>query len=155
MEITESQKNKIISAVAEAVKNSEKLTLSTAKRLADKITEYAESIGKKLVIAIVNDQGRPILVEVMDGAFLVSYDVALKKAYSAVAVKMSTARLAKEVKAGGSLQGLETEGSLIFLGGGEPLYKNGKLIGAVAVSGGTAEEDTFYAKKALEFFNAL
>ena len=67
---------------------------------------------------------------------------------------MSTARLCSEVKVEGSLKGLETEQSLIFLGGGEPLKVGWEVVGAIGVSGGTAEQDSklaLYAAKQFEY----
>lgn len=145
----------VIAQVVATVKRNNRLTLSDAESLAKKVFDKAKNEGKAVVVALVNDQGRPILVEVMDGAFLVSFDVALKKAYTAVAVKSSTAALVEEVRPGGSLEGLERERSLLILGGGEPLYKNGVLVGGVAVSGGTAAEDSALAKYAADIFKTL
>ena len=70
-----------------------RITLDSAKRLIDKIEQEAARRGKKAVIAVCGPDGNPIAVHVMDGAFLVSFDVATKKAYTAVAVKMSTKEL--------------------------------------------------------------
>lgn len=54
------------------------------------------------VIAICGPEGNPIAVHVMDGAYLVSYDVAVKKAYTSVAVKMSTRELGELAGPGGT-----------------------------------------------------
>jgi uncharacterized protein GlcG (DUF336 family) len=131
------------------------ITLEKARKLAEKVRQKSTEMGLKAVIAIANAQGRPILVEVMDDAFLVSFDVAIKKAYSSAAVKMSTAQLAKEVKEGGSLIGLETEQSLIFLAGGEPLKVGWEVVGAIGVSGGTGEQDGILARYAAEQFKTI
>ena len=85
--------DKIVQNVIKSVQSETRVTLDGAKKLAEKVMARAQSQGQKVVIAVVNEQGRPVLVEVMDGAFLVSFDVALKKAYTAVAVKASTAAL--------------------------------------------------------------
>lgn len=142
--------DKIVQNVIKSVQSETRVTLDGAKKLAEKVFARAQNQGKKVVIAVVNEQGRPVLVEVMDGAFLVSFDVALKKAYTAVAVKASTVALVKEVREGGSLEGLQREQSLLILAGGEPIYKNGVLIGGVGVSGGTADEDGAFARFAAE-----
>ena len=60
--------------------------LGEAKALTEKLEKEAERRGKKAVIAICNEQGNPVSVHVMDGAYLVSFDVAVKKAYTAVAL---------------------------------------------------------------------
>ena len=78
-----------------------RITLDSAKRLIDKIEQEAARRGKKAVIAVCGPDGNPIAVHVMDGAFLVSFDVATKKAYTAVAVKMSTKELSVLAQPGG------------------------------------------------------
>ena len=70
-----------------------KITLDSAKRLIEAIEQEAQRRGKKAVIAVCGPDGNPIAVHVMDGAFLVSFDVAIKKAYTSVAVKMTTMEL--------------------------------------------------------------
>ena len=146
---------KIYEEVLKRVGFGKRLTLEKARALSQKVREKANVMGLKAVIAIANEQGRPILVEVMDDAYLVSFDVAIKKAYSSAAVKMSTKQLAQEVSEGGSLKGLETEESLIFLGGGEPLKFGWEVVGAIGVSGGTAEEDSKLALYAAQQFKFL
>ena len=68
---------------------------------------------------------------------------------------MSTAKLCDEVKEHGSLKGLETEQSLIFLGGGEPLKVGWEVVGAIGISGGTADEDAKLALFAAQQFKYL
>ena len=145
----------IIAKVVASVKEENRITLDTAKKLAEKVIAEAQRKDKKVVVAVVNEQGRPVLVECMDGAFLVSFNVALKKAYTAVAVKSSTAALVPMVREGGALEGLQGEDSLLILAGGEPLYKNGIIVGGVAVSGGTAAEDGEFAAYAANAFKTL
>ena len=146
---------RIYNEVIKRVTNGKEITLEKARALAQKVREKAEEIGLKAVVAIANAQGRPILVEVMDDAFLVSFDVAIKKAYTSAAVKMSTAKLCNEIKVEGSLKGLETEQSLIFLGGGEPLKVGWEVVGAIGVSGGTAKQDADLALYAAQVFKFL
>lgn len=145
---------RIYNEVIKRVTKGKEITLEKACALAQKVREKAAEIGLKAVVAIANAQGRPILVEVMDDAYLVSFDVAIKKAYTSAAVKMSTAKLCNEIKVEGSLKGLETEKSLIFLGGGEPLKVGWEVVGAIGVSGGTAEQDAklaLYGAKQFEY----
>ena len=84
-----------------------RITLDSAKRLIDKIEQEAARRGKKAVIAVCGPDGNPIAVHVMDGAFLVSFDVATKKAYTAVAVKMSTKELSILAQPGGTFYGVD------------------------------------------------
>ena len=126
--------------------------LGEAKALTEKIEKEAERRGKKAVIAICNEQGNPVSVHVMDGAYLVSFDVAVKKAYTAVALKMPTIKLAELVKPGATFYGLSGD-KIITIGGGVPLERDGKVIGGLGVSGGTGEEDNSLCEYALSIFD--
>ena len=70
--------------------------------------------------------------------------MALNKTFTSVAFQMSTAELGKLASPGGSLYGIQNtnDGKIVIFGGGEPLYVDDVLIGAIGVSGGTAEQDT-------------
>lgn len=125
--------------------------LDEAKALTEKIEKEAERRGKKAVIAICNEQGNPVSVHVMDGAYLVSFDVAVKKAYTAVALKMPTIKLAELVKPGATFYGLSGD-KIITIGGGVPIERDGKVIGGLGVSGGTGEEDNSLCEYALSVF---
>ena len=126
--------------------------LGEAKALTEKIEKEAERRGKKAVIAICNEQGNPVSVHVMDGAYLVSFDVAVKKAYTAVALKVPTIKLAELVKPGATFYGLSGD-KIITIGGGVPLERDGKVIGGLGVSGGTGEEDNSLCEYALSVFD--
>ena len=86
-----------------------------------------------------------------DGAFLVSFDVALKKAYTSVAVKMSTMELSKLAQPGGTFYGVDKMdgGKIVIFGGGVPLKSGDTIIGGLGISGGTGEEDHSLAEYAL------
>ena len=123
--------------------------LDEAKILTDIIEKEAARRGKKAVVAVCNEQGNPISVHVMDGAFLVSFDVAVKKAYTAAALKMSTMELSALVKPDATFYGLQNDEKLMIIGGGVPIVKNGKVVGGLGVSGGTGEEDHSLCEYAL------
>ena len=131
----------VLKAVLARVGGGSVLDLERATRLIAAVERKALSEGKQAVIAVANAQGNPVAVHVMDGAFLVSYEVAVRKAYTAVAVKMPTAELARLVQPGGTFYGLQNLDRIVTFGGGVPLYENGVLIGGLGVSGGTGEED--------------
>jgi ATP:cob(I)alamin adenosyltransferase len=117
------------------------LDLETAKKVIAAVEARAKEQGKHAVIAVCNAEGNPIAVHVMDGSFLVSYEVAVKKAYTAVAVKMSTMELSALCQPGGTFYGLQALDKVITFGGGIPLYQSGVIVGGLGVSGGTGEED--------------
>ena len=87
----------------------------------------------------------------MDGAYLVSYDVAVKKAYTSVAVKMSTRELGELAGPGGTFYGVDTleSGKIAIFGGGVPLKCGNTIIGGLGISGGTSEEDHSLAEYGL------
>ena len=131
----------VLKAVLARVGGGSALDLERATRLIAAVERKALSEGKQAVIAVANAQCNPVAVHVMDGAFLDSYEVAVRKAYTAVAVKMPTAELARLVQPGGTFYGLQNLDRIVTFGGGVPLYENGVLIGGLGVSGGTGEED--------------
>lgn len=134
-----------------------RITLESAKRLIEKIEKEAVRQGKKAVIAVCGPDGNPIAVHVMDGAFLVSFDVAMKKAYTSVAVKMSTKELSVLAQPGQTFYGVDKMdgGKIIIFGGGVPLKVGDTIIGGLGVSGGTGEEDHALAEYGLSVLNEV
>ena len=134
-----------------------KITLESAKRLIEKIEKEAARQGKKAVIAVCGPDGNPIAVHVMDGAFLVSFDVAMKKAYTSVAVKMSTKELSVLAQPGQTFYGVDKMdgGKIVVFGGGVPLKVGDTIIGGLGVSGGTGEEDHALAEYGLSVLNEV
>ena len=130
--------------VLRQIKASSSMDLQLAKALIDRIEHKASEMGVRAVIAVSDAAGRPVAVHVMDGAYIGSFDIALNKTYTSVAFQMSTAKLGELAAPGGSLYGIQftNQGKVVIFGGGEPLMRNGEMIGAVGVSGGTAEQDT-------------
>ena len=109
-----------------------------------------------VVIAVVDKGARPVAVHCMDGAYIASYDIALNKAFTSAGLKMSTAELSGLSGPGGPLYGIQhtNGGKIVIFGGGEPLLINGSVAGALGVSGGTLEEDTYLAAYGKELWNA-
>lgn len=147
----------VVQEVLKRIQTMDRVTLEIAKKLIEEVERRAESAGKKAVIAVCGPDGNPVAVHVMDGAFLVSFDVAVKKAYTAVSVKMSTMELGKLVQPGQTFAGLETieKDRLVFFGGGVPLFVGDRLVGGIGISGGTGEEDDELARYAINVFEGL
>lgn len=124
-----------------------KMNLSKAISLTEKIKEKANKMGLSVVIAIANEAGIPISVQCMDNSYIASYDVALKKSYTVVALKMSTLELKALSQPGSPLYGIQytNEGKIVIFGGGVPLIYKGKLIAGLGVSGGSEEQDSLLA----------
>ena len=123
--------------------NKTRISLKEAKLLIDKIEDFAKSKNKNAVISVCGPDGNMIAVHVMEDAFLASFDISMKKAYTSVAVKMSTMELSKLAQPGQTFYGVESTdgGRIVIFGGGIPLKLGGKIIGGLGVSGGTGEED--------------
>lgn len=155
--VSEYQIQQAVEQVLRELGKVREVTLSQAKRLIDAVEEEAGRRGMKAVISVCNAQGNPVAVHVMDGAFLLSFDAAVKKAYSAAAVRMATIELGKLAAPGQTFYGIDKldGGKITVIGGGIPLMKDGVLCGAIGVSGGTGEEDHALASFAVDIFESL
>ena len=120
------------------------MTLNIAKALSYAVEEKAKEMGVNAVVAISNSGARPVLISAMDDSYIASYDVALNKAYTVVALKMSTKKLSTLAKPDGPLYGIQhtNGGQIVIFGGGDPLIYHGKIVGGLGVSGGSEEQDT-------------
>ena len=131
-----------------------KMTLSAARELIRAVEEKAAEMGVKAVVAVSDAGGNTIAVECMDDAYIASYDIAVNKAFTVVSLKMPTKTLAELAAPGGSLYGIQftNNGRIIIFGGGEPLMKEGKVLGGIGVSGGSAEQDTLLGEYGRDYF---
>lgn len=129
----------------------DKLTLSFAKEISYAIEKAAEAMGISVVIAIRDEGANLILLHAMEDSFLASVQVAQDKAYTAAALKMPTHE-ALAASRGGALDGLTNGNGIMLVGGGEPLKSDGKIFGAVGVSGGTKEQDILLSELGSRYF---
>lgn len=121
------------------------MTLALAEGLCNAVLAEAERMGVRAVVCVSDGAGNPKAVKCMDGAYIASYDVAVNKAYTVVALKMSTAALKPLAQPGASLYGIQftNGGKIVIFGGGDPLTgESGEIIGGLGVSGGSEEQDT-------------
>ncbi len=118
--------------------------LKQARKLIAMVEAKAKTMGLNIVAAVSNEAGRPIAIECMDNSYIASYDVALNKAYTVVALKMSTKKLSTLARPDGPLYGIQhtNGGQIVVFGGGDPLIYHGKIVGGLGVSGGSEEQDT-------------
>jgi uncharacterized protein GlcG (DUF336 family) len=79
----------------------------------------------------------------MDGAWIGSVDISIKKAYTSRAFDISTKDLATNSQSGGQFFGIHASnnGKIMIFAGGIPLKRDGKVVGAVGVSGGSGDQD--------------
>lgn len=164
--------DKLVKEAVEAVKSSETasvghfrktkieyISLGNAKLLALKVEQKAKEMGVNAVVAIADEGGNLKLCECMDNSYLASRDIAINKAYTSVALKMSTKKLSTLAQPGAPLYGIQhtNAGKIVIFGGGDTLEISGKILGGLGVSGGSEEQDTAlsaYGKKVFgELFN--
>ncbi|MFD4526771.1 heme-binding protein [Streptomyces sp. NPDC058470] len=130
------------------------LTLDNAARLAAAGLDSATAAGTAMNIAIVDAGGHLVHFSRMDNAWLGSIDLAVKKAKTSVLFRMPSAILGEISQPGGPVYGIEwSNGGLVSFGGGLPLVApDGQTVGAVGVSGGTAEQDVLVAEACVQAF---
>ena len=131
------------------------LSLEKARKIIRAGERKAKEMNIAAVFAVVNPEGNLIIEERMDNAILVSIEVAYKKAYTAAALKLNTEDLTALVQPGAMFYGLQSDPKYIVFGGGMLLKINGKIVGAVGVSGGSAQEDMEIAKACVKAFETI
>jgi uncharacterized protein GlcG (DUF336 family) len=120
--------------------NNEKMTLELANHIIKMAKLFAVSIDTKMNIAIVDDGCNLVAFERMDGAWLGSIDIAIKKARTAKLFDMNTRTL--ETQPGQSLYAIEhTNGGLVSFPGGVLIKNKDRIIGAIGVSGSSVKND--------------
>ena len=77
----------------------------------------------------------------MDGSRTITYEIAVAKANTALAFQAATADLAQRVKPENKIAIGQLAQRIAFLGGGVPILRDGAIVGAIGVSGGTEDED--------------
>ena len=131
------------------------LSLEKARKIIRAGERKAKEMNIAAVFAVVNPEGNLIIEERMDNAILVSVEVAYKKAYTAAALKLNTQDLTALVQPGAMFYGLQSDPKYIVFGGGMLLKVNGNIVGAVGVSGGSAQEDMEIAKACVKAFETI
>jgi uncharacterized protein GlcG (DUF336 family) len=119
------------------------LTLELAERIVATAKKKAGEIKTKMDIAVVDAGGNLKAFARMDGAWLGSIDIAIRKARTARWFDMQTGEIGRLSQPGGPLFGIEhSNGGLITFPGGVPLKNaEGEVVGAIGVSGSTVEND--------------
>ena len=115
------------------------LSLSAAKTIAAAAEAEAKKRGATVVIAVVDDGGHVILLERLDDTQVASVDVAIGKARTAAIFRRPSGVFEEQIK-NGRLASLVLPGATP-LQGGIPIVVDGKVIGAIGVSGNTPQED--------------
>ena len=133
-----------------------KVNLATAKKMIAAAESKAREIGVPMVISVVDGGANLVAEHRMDGALIASISISRDKAYTAVALKISTEDLAQLAQPGQSLFGINTTdgGRIVIFGGGLPIVEHGKVIGGIGVSGGTVPQDIEVVTAGLAAFDS-
>lgn len=132
-----------------------KLNLDSALKVIKATEEKATAINVPMVITVLDKGGNMIAQHRMDEALLVSVEVSLNKAYSAVAVKLPTDTIGELSQPGAMLYGLQNASRMIIFGGGIPLKIGDEIVGAIGVSGGSVAEDMQCAEAGMAAWGAM
>ena len=119
------------------------MTLADARRVIAAAEKKAQEIGQPMNIAVADEGGNLVSHVRMDNAWLGSIDISINKAFTARAFDLATKDLAKNSQSGDQFFGIHASnrGRIMIFAGGIPLKLNGKVVGAIGVSGGSGEQD--------------
>lgn len=128
--------------------SSHTITLVEARAIIAAATRKAEEIGQPMNIAVVCSGGYLLAFERMHRAWLGSVDIAQKKAWTSRAFDIETGKLGTLSQSGDQFFGINAsnDGKVMIFAGGVPLLRDGKVIGAIGVSGGLGEQDQAVAE---------
>jgi uncharacterized protein GlcG (DUF336 family) len=132
-----------------AVETQHDISLEQARGAVAVALNKAKELGVKMNIAVVDAGANLKAFARMDGAWLGSIDISIKKAKTARYFDFNTGDVGKLSQPGGSLFGIEhSNGGLITFPGGVPIKnREGQVIGAIGVSGSTVENDHAVAEQ--------
>jgi glc operon protein GlcG len=130
----------------------ETIDYSEAKRAIEVVVEKASQMQKAISVAVVDPHGELIAVARMDGVALPSITIAINKAYTAARSRKTTLEIGEKVRHPEKGYDIAYHGDPRFVGwgGGIPVWRNGEVVGAVGVSGLSANEDASLAKLGVE-----
>ncbi len=130
------------------------ITLEEAQRIISAAKQKAQEIGQPMNLAVM-DAGRNLKAfERMDGAWVASIDIAIDKAFTSAGRGLSTKDIGEMAQPGQPLFGINTTngGRIVIFAGGLPLVRDGEVVGAIGVSGGTVDQDQEVAEAGVAAF---
>ena len=136
-------------AQAQAPLYGSNITLEAARKVSAAAEAEARKNNWNVVIAIVDTGGHLVSLQRIDGTQYASVTVATQKAQSSVAYRRASKVFEDAVKVGGNPQLAFLPGAMP-VEGGLPLLVDGKIVGAIGVSGVTSAQDGVVAKAGAE-----
>jgi uncharacterized protein GlcG (DUF336 family) len=130
------------------------VTLADARRIIEAAEKKAAAIGQPMNIAVADAGGNLVAHVRMDGAWIGSIDISIKKAWTSRAFDVATKDVAPHCQSGSQFFGIHAsnDGRVMIFAGGIPLKKKGKVVGAIGVSGGSGEQDHAVAEAGAKAF---
>ncbi|POX42391.1 hypothetical protein C3486_05115 [Streptomyces sp. Ru73] len=128
------------------------LTTADAETLVNAARRAADEAGVPVSITVLDAGGHLLAFRRDERAVLISGETSTAKAYTALQLNAPTADLADLVKPDGPFHSLPTalDKPLLFIAGGVPVHRDGRLIGALGLGGGAPEQDHGFAQAALQ-----
>ncbi|AYN40465.1 heme-binding protein [Streptomyces dangxiongensis] len=128
------------------------LTIQDAELLIGTARRAAEDAGVTVSVTVLDAGGNLLAFRRDDRAVLISGETSTRKAYTALQLNAPTADLVDAVQPGGLFHTLPTalDRPLLFIAGGLPVHRDGRLIGAIGVGGGAPEQDHGFATAAVQ-----
>ncbi|MFF8292700.1 heme-binding protein [Streptomyces sp. NPDC016309] len=128
------------------------LTTQDAETLVDTARRAAETAGITVAVSVLDAGGHLLAFRRDDRAVLIAGETSTRKAFTALQLDAPTADLVEAVQPGGPFHTLPTalDRPLLFIAGGVPVHRDGRLIGAIGVGGGAPEQDHGFATTAVE-----
>ncbi|CAL9517590.1 MULTISPECIES: GlcG/HbpS family heme-binding protein [unclassified Streptomyces] len=128
------------------------LTTQDAETLVAVASRAAEAAGVTVSVTVLDAGGHLLAFRRDDRAVLISGETSTRKAYTALQLNTATADVVDAVKPDGPFHSLPTalNQPLLFIAGGVPVHRDGRLIGAIGVGGGAPEQDHTFATTAVE-----
>lgn len=128
------------------------LTIQDAEALVATARTAAEAAGVAAAVSVLDAGGHLLAFRRDDRAVLIAGETSTRKAFTALQLGAPTADLVDAVQPGGVFHTLPTalDRPLLFIAGGVPIFRDGRLIGAVGVGGGAPEQDHGFATAAVE-----
>lgn len=130
------------------------IRLEEARGIIAAAQKKAEELGQPMNVAVVDEGGNLLAFERTPGAWLGSIDIAQKKAWTSRAFDIETGDLGKHAQSGDQFFGIHASnnGKVMIFAGGVPLKRDGKVVGAVGVSGGSGAQDQAVAEAGAQAF---
>jgi len=128
---------------------------SEARQIVDLIVDKASQMQKAAAVAVADSHGDLICFARMDGAPVSSIRVAMNKAWTAARERKPTREIGEKVKHPDKGHDIAYYGDAKYVGwgGGIPIWRNGEVVGSVAVSGLSSNEDIALATLGVELMS--